>query len=332
MGGAGLFYFSGHGIEEGGVNYLIPVKSRICNKSELKYRAVNAGLVLAKMESAKNRINIIILDACRSSFGIMDNSCPNSAKGPDFNTGLAPYTDAPIGSIIAYAAAPGKSASDGYGTNSPYTSALVKHMQTPGLSLQEMFYQVRKSVRVETDSRQIPWEATSLEDPFYFKLPEKQPEDSSNLTADIPVPAPAPMPAPTPAPYYAKSSAREIKRDGTFIAYDDGTVLDTSTNLMWAAKDNGENVNWKEAKEYCENYQGGGYTDWRMPTIDELEGLYEKGIRDEQKIIYIYWGVWSSNTSGSSASYFHFTLGFRDSIHQSASGGVRALPVRESSK
>jgi len=68
---------------------------------------------------------------------------------------------------------------------------------------------------------------------------------------------------------------KEIGKDGRFTAYDDGTVLDTRTGLMWAAKDNGADINWPNAKRYCENYRGGGYTDWRMPTQDELAGLYD---------------------------------------------------------
>jgi hypothetical protein len=73
------------------------------------------------------------------------------------------------------------------------------------------------------------------------------------------------------------STGREIGRDGRFIAYNNGTVSDTRTNLMWAAKDNGSNINWANAKSYCENYRGGGYSDWRMPTQDELAGLYDAG-------------------------------------------------------
>ena len=61
--------------------------------------------------------------------------------------------------------------------------------------------------------------------------------------------------------------------------YDNGTVKDAKTGLMWAAKDNGRDVTWQEAKEYCEKYRGGGYTDWRMPTQDELAGLYDKDMR-----------------------------------------------------
>jgi hypothetical protein len=60
-----------------------------------------------------------------------------------------------------------------------------------------------------------------------------------------------------------------------FKIYKNGTVLDTRTNLMWAAKDNGSDINWQDAKSYCENYRGGGYSDWRMPTQDELAGLYD---------------------------------------------------------
>jgi len=72
------------------------------------------------------------------------------------------------------------------------------------------------------------------------------------------------------------STAGETGRDGRFIAYDNGTVLDTKTNLMWAAKDNGSNIKWADAKSYCDNYRGGGYTDWRMPTLDELTGFYDE--------------------------------------------------------
>jgi len=67
----------------------------------------------------------------------------------------------------------------------------------------------------------------------------------------------------------------ETARDGRFIAYSNGIVSDTRTNLMWAAKDNGSGINWANAKSYYENYRGGGYTDWRMPTQDELAGLYD---------------------------------------------------------
>lgn len=131
----------------------------------------------------------------------------------------------------------------------------------------------------------------------------------------------------------------EIARDGRFIAYKNGTVLDKKTNLMWAAKDNGSDINWANAKSYCENYRGGGYTDWRMPTQDELEGLYDAGktynsdcgnVHLTELIHLTCTWVWASETRGSDAAPFPFTYGGRHWLPQS--GGVdpvaRALAVR----
>ena len=60
-----------------------------------------------------------------------------------------------------------------------------------------------------------------------------------------------------------------------FVDHDDGTVTDTKTGLMWAAKDNGNLINWQTARSYCQNYNGGGHTDWRIPTLTELASLYD---------------------------------------------------------
>ncbi|GEM_PF-3539417 len=69
--------------------------------------------------------------------------------------------------------------------------------------------------------------------------------------------------------------AQETGQDGRFVAYSDGTVLDPITNLMWAARDNGSDINWQDAQGYCRNYRGGGFSDWRMPTHEELGQLYD---------------------------------------------------------
>jgi len=136
------------------------------------------------------------------------------------------------------------------------------------------------------------------------------------------------------------ATAGETGRDGRFIAYDDGTVLDTQTNLMWAAKDNGRDINWANAKSYCENYRGGGYTDWRLSTQHELMGLFDanKSQKAECGIPTIYiatdlihltcWWVWGSETRGSDAAGFHFGKGPRALMPQSHASDGRALPVR----
>lgn len=129
---------------------------------------------------------------------------------------------------------------------------------------------------------------------------------------------------------------KEIGKDGRFIAYDDGTVLDTRTKLMWAARDNRSDINWIGAKRYCENYRGGGYTDWRMPTQDELAGLYDGSVKGNKgypltTLITLTWGcIWASETRGSDAANFVFISGgLRNWDRQSLDYGRRvALPVR----
>ena len=135
FGGVGLFYYAGHGIQSHGTNYLIPVYSDIKVEADVKFEAVDAGRVLAQMEDAGNSLNIIILDACRNNpFAL---SFRSAAKG------LAKM-DAPTGSILAYSTAPGSVAADGTGQNGLYTEKLLKHMQTPGITVERMFKLVRK--------------------------------------------------------------------------------------------------------------------------------------------------------------------------------------------
>jgi Protein of unknown function (DUF1566) len=103
---------------------------------------------------------------------------------------------------------------------------------------------------------------------------------------------------------------------------------------MWAAKDNGSNINWANAKSYCENYRGGGYSDWRMPTQDELAGLYDgavtgkNGYKLTNLIELTRCCPWASETRGSDAARFRFNNGRRYWSLQPNDGDRRALPVR----
>ena len=123
-----------------------------------------------------------------------------------------------------------------------------------------------------------------------------------------------------------------------FMDSKEGVVLDTKTTLMWAAKDNGTDITWANAKSYCDNYRGGGYSDWRMPTQDELAGLYDTAntykseqIGDEvhstELIRLTSKWVWASETRGSDHAYFDFSTGRRYLDAQSYPYG-RELPVR----
>ncbi len=138
------------------------------------------------------------------------------------------------------------------------------------------------------------------------------------------------------------TAAEEKARDGRFVAYDNGTVLDTKTNLMWATRDNGSIINWTDAKYYCENYRGGDYKDWRMPTRDELAGLYDaaktyksdcgdgRDVHLATELIRIRCGwVWASETRSTEAAYFLFYNGTRNWCPQTnVRYNLRALPVR----
>lgn len=161
-GGAGLFYFAGHGVQIRGRNFLMPVGADIKREDEVPYKAVDVQMVLDKMDTAKNRVNMVILDACR------DNPFARSTRSSGGGLGSM---DAPIGSLVAFATAPGSVASDGKGDNGLYTQHLLANLEKPGLPIEEVFKRVRLGVRLDSNGQQIPWENTSLEGDFYFFPP-----------------------------------------------------------------------------------------------------------------------------------------------------------------
>jgi hypothetical protein len=158
-GGSGLFYYAGHGVQSKGRNYLVPIDADIQSEAEVEDSGVDASLVLNYMDDAQNGLNIVILDACRNN--------PFARSFRSATDGLA-QVDAPTGTLIAYATAPGRVASDGTGQNGLYTSELLKQMRVPGLSATEMFMRVRAEVMKQTGNKQVPWEASSLVGSFYF--------------------------------------------------------------------------------------------------------------------------------------------------------------------
>lgn len=162
-GEVGLFYFAGHGLQVKGINFLVPVKAEVLSEPEVEYECLDVGFVLAQMEAANNRMNIVILDACRN------NPFARSFRSAD--RGLATMM-APTGTLIAYATAPGSVAADGEGENGLYTEHILKQITKPGLKIEEVFKNVRAEVVQISNNRQVPWEASSLIGDFYFALPE----------------------------------------------------------------------------------------------------------------------------------------------------------------
>jgi len=187
-GGVGLFYYAGHGLQVAGENYLVPVDANVQTESDARYSCLPAGMVLGRMDDARNDVNIIILDACRNN--------PFARSFRSAEQGLAKM-DAPTGSLISYATAPGSVASDGDGRNGLYTQHLLKNMSIPGLPITEMFMRVRQGVVSSTGRRQVPWEASSLIGQFYFVG-----------GAGTPVPPPAAPIAPVQQPQQLAMGAR----------------------------------------------------------------------------------------------------------------------------
>jgi uncharacterized caspase-like protein len=155
----GLFYYAGHGVQVAGNNYLIPVDAQIEHERDIAVEAVPASDVSDMLAFAQNRLNLVVLDACRNN--------PFASGSRSGTRGLA-RMDAPAGTLIAYATAPGDVALDGDAANSPYTRALSAAIREPGLPVEMVFKQTRLSVQNETGKRQTPWESSSLTGDFYF--------------------------------------------------------------------------------------------------------------------------------------------------------------------
>lgn len=109
------------------------------------------------------------------------------------------------------------------------------------------------------------------------------------------------------------------------------TVLDQQTKLMWAASDNRQNLTWQEAEDYCTSYTGDGYEDWRMPTVSELNALFEAGIKKDGEMIRISGErIWASETEDTKGAFCHFKRGGCSLGETAMSITMRALPVRDS--
>ncbi|MFC0168159.1 caspase family protein [Pseudoduganella danionis] len=165
-GGIGLFYYAGHGVQSRGINYLVPVDANIASEDELSTRAYNANEVLEKMDTARNRINLVILDACR------DNPFARSFRSG--SRGLAGMESAPRGTLVAYATSPGSTASDGVGANGLYTEQLLAAMGEQGMKVEDIFKRVREGVQEQSGGKQTPWEMSSITGNFYFNPTQEQ--------------------------------------------------------------------------------------------------------------------------------------------------------------
>ncbi len=177
-GGVALFYFAGHGVQIEGINYLIPVNASISNELDVEFEGIEARRVLAEMEVAGNKMNIIILDSCRNN--------PFESASRSGNFGLA-RMDAPQGSMLVYSTSPGKTALDGgEERNGIFTGALLLELrENPTSNLNELLIKVRNRVIDKTNGEQIPWESSSLTGQFFFEskiIQSQKGKEESSIT------------------------------------------------------------------------------------------------------------------------------------------------------
>lgn len=165
-----LFFYAGHGVQVQGENFLLPIDTPDPESLEkMTAGAVKLNNVISRFAN-RDRQTFIFLDACR-----------NNPVGGATN-GLA-QIEVGENAYVAFATQPGNVTADGAGDNSPFTTALVKNLEIPGLSLSDMMIRVRNDTESLTVGRQVPWEQSNLREQFYFT--EQQVLDPAQLSASL---------------------------------------------------------------------------------------------------------------------------------------------------
>ncbi len=175
-----LLYYAGHGMQVDGRNYILPIDAKIDSAEDVKLEAVDLDAIMQQMRGPE-RVSIIIMDACR------DNPFAKTLAGPATRATKNPFgglaeIKSSLGTIIVFATDPGNVASDGDGRNSPFSRALLNHIHEPGLDFGRLMMKVRFDVIRATESRQVPWENSSLIRPIYLAgEPVEQPIQQASL-------------------------------------------------------------------------------------------------------------------------------------------------------
>jgi tetratricopeptide (TPR) repeat protein len=163
-----LIFFAGHGMQIDGRNYLVPIDAQLTSDKTLSDELIDLDFIMAGLDD-KLRTNVIVLDACRDNpFASRTPGDSVASRSLAIRSGLAPQAGLSsggtlgAGTLIAFATAPGQVAFDGDGASSPFTTALARHIVTPGLELQQMLTRVRSEVVASTRGKQVPWSNSSL--------------------------------------------------------------------------------------------------------------------------------------------------------------------------
>ncbi|MBI3897479.1 MAG: caspase family protein [Gammaproteobacteria bacterium] len=184
-----VFYYAGHAVQIKGENYLVPTKARVRSWNEVTAELVSVDSVLTYMKKAQVGFSMVILDACRNNpftaagqhnsrsmtrSALPVSVSPPAAKAGDVAYGLGAIRDAPVGSIVLYATGSDDVAYDGEGRNGPLTKHILMHIETPGITVEEMIKRVTAGVQNETlktvGHRQTPFVYSSFTGEFCFTV------------------------------------------------------------------------------------------------------------------------------------------------------------------
>jgi hypothetical protein len=211
----GFFFYAGHGVQSGGENYLIPVDANIPGENFLRSRAVSVQTVLDELNDARNKLNVVVLDACR------DNPFGWARSG---SRGLALVSRQPADSIIVYATSSGQTASDGTGRNGLFTGQLLNNLREPGLEVAEVFRRTGADVSEASNRRQIPAVYNQF---FGTAFLGEQGETAARQPAAAGAPArPERIPAQQPAPGKGQRTESDSSRLWTLGASAGSSFVD----------------------------------------------------------------------------------------------------------
>jgi len=186
-----LFYFAGHALQSGGQNFLMPVDARLRSEGDVDFEALPLSLVLRQMER-EAKTSIVLLDACRDNPLARTLARTMGTRSSLIGQGLAEVR-AGVGTLVGFSTQPGNIALEGGGRNSPYATALLKNMETPGKDVGGVLAAVRNDVLQATAGKQVPWEFTALTDEVFLRPAAAAPP----LGASGPAPPTGALPTPT---------------------------------------------------------------------------------------------------------------------------------------
>lgn len=250
-----ILFYAGHGLQVAGKNHLVPIDATIEDETSLDFETITVDFIMRQM-SKDVKVQMVFLDACR------DNPLARTlarrmgpSRSGSIGAGLAEIKIEETGgegSVIAFATSPGDVALDGEGSNSPFTSALIKHIDTPNASIQTVMTRVTGDVYQETEKRQRPWVNASLIGEVFLNKRSVAPSTTVASLGDT-----ATATAPAPAANVATSPAA------------------TQSNIAWER----EKLIWETAKSsntvadyqaYLDAYPTGLFADFARNSIKRL--------------------------------------------------------------